>query len=157
MGHGCGGDQALAASSHGRTVAIITLSSEGMFKTSASDARQASLAHFENAQDGSGVRNAGKQNFAAAEAAKWPMLKAALHRGGADDVYAGPNREWSRAILNWLDWQTKHDVTAAERLAGLRGRSWTIEFNGVATSIRHSRDPQDISPPALSTIEDDTQ
>lgn len=133
MGHGCGGGQAMTSASDPRATTVVALNSAGRFRPDASAAQKAALAHFEGARDDRGVLGAGEENFAKAQAAQWPMFKAALAATGRDGAYPGPDRRWSAAVLAWLDWQLKSDDGAAARLKSLTGRGWSrVEAAGFA-------------------------
>jgi len=132
MGHGCGGQQAMTASSDPRTTTIVVLNAAASFRPDPSEAHKASIAHFEGWQDEGGVRDVGDANFARAQAAGWPMYKAALEGMNHDGAYPGPDRRWSKAVIAWLDWQLKGARNAATVLNGLRRDGWSrIDATGL--------------------------
>lgn len=135
MGHACGGSQAMASSSDPRATTIVVLNAAARFRPGASDAHKTPLAHFEGSQDDAGVLVAGDANFAGAQAAGWPMYKAALTGVSHDGAYPGPDRRWSKAVLAWLDWQLKGDSNAATALNGLSRHGWSrINATGVTVT-----------------------
>jgi hypothetical protein len=135
MGHACGGGQALQASSDPRTTTTVLLNAAARFKPDPSAAHKAPIAQFEGAQDDSGVLDAGDANFAKAQAADWPMYKAALTGMSHDGAYSGPDRRWSKAVLAWLDWQLKGDSSAATALDALLRDGWSrIGVSGLAAT-----------------------
>jgi hypothetical protein len=125
MGHGCGGQQAMAASSDPRTTTIVVLNAAARFRPDLSAGHKASIAQFEGGQDDGGVLDVGDANFARAQAAGWPMYKAALQGMSHDAAYPKPDRRWSKAVIAWLDWQLKGDNNAATALNGLRRDGWS--------------------------------
>lgn len=132
MGHGCGGEQAMQASSDPRTTTIVVLNAAARFRPDPADARKPPIAHFEGQQDDRGVLEAGDASLAKAQAAGWPLYKAALKGIGHDGAYPGPDRRWSRAILAWLDWQLKGDSSARMKLDGLSRDGWSrIDATGL--------------------------
>jgi len=132
MGHACGGQQAMAASSDPRTTTTVLLNAAAKFSPGSSDAHKASIAFFEGAKDDGLVLDAGDANFAKAQAAGWPMYKAALKGMSHDGAYPGPDRRWSKAVIAWLDWQLKGASNGATALNGLRRDGWSrIEATGL--------------------------
>jgi len=125
MGHGCGGQQAMAASSDPRTTTTVLLNSPAKFSPGSSDTYKASIAYFEGGQDDSAVLEVGDADFAKAQAAGWPMYKAALEGMSHDGAFAGPDRRWSKAVIAWLDWQLKDDSNAATVLNDLQRDGWS--------------------------------
>jgi hypothetical protein len=94
MGHACGGQQAMAASSDPRTTTTVVL-------------------------------DVGDANLARAQAAGWPMYKAALKGMSHEGADPGPARRWSKAVIAWLDWQLKDDSNAATVVNGLGRDGWS--------------------------------
>lgn len=132
MGHACGGQQAMAASSDPRTTTTVLLNSAAKFSPSSSDTHKVSMGYFEGGRDDAGVLDVGDANFATAQAAGWPMYKAALEGMSHDGAYAGPDRRWSKAVIAWLDWQLKGDSNAAMVLNGLSRDGWSrIDATGL--------------------------
>lgn len=125
MGHDCGASQALQASADPRAATVVLLNAAARFAPTPSLVRKAPLAQFEGAQDDGSVRDAGDANFAKAQAADWPMLKAALAGIGRDGAYPGPNRRWSQAVVAWLDWQLKGDDKAKTALERMLRSGWS--------------------------------
>jgi dienelactone hydrolase len=125
MGHACGGQQAMAASSDPRTTTTVILNAAASFRPDPSEARRASIAQFEGGRDERGVIEAGDANFARAQAAGWPMYKATLEGMGRDGAFHDPDRRWTRAVIAWLDWQLKGDSHAAALLSGDRRPGWS--------------------------------
>jgi hypothetical protein len=130
MGDACGGGQALEASSDPRTTTIVLLNAIVDLRPKPFEAPKVPVALFEGGGDDGEVLHAGEANFATAQNAGWPMYKAALNGMSHDEVYPGPDRRWSKAIVAWLDWQLKGDSSAAERLHILSRDGW----NRVATN-----------------------
>jgi hypothetical protein len=124
-GHACGGQQAMAASSDPRTTTTVLLNSAAEFSPGSSYTHKTSIAYFEGGQDDEGVLDAGETNFARAQAAGWPMYKAALEGMSHDGAFSGPDRRWSKAVIAWLDWQLKGDSSAATVLNGLWRDGWS--------------------------------
>jgi hypothetical protein len=132
MGHACGGQQAMAASSDPRTTTTVLLNSAASFSPGSSGSHKASIAYFEGSLDDADVLDIGDANFAKAQAAGWPMYKAALDGMSHDGAYPGPNQRWSKAIITWLDWQLKNDSNAATVLNGLGSDGWSrIDATGL--------------------------
>ena len=124
MGHGCGGQQAMAASSDPRTTTTVLLNSPAKFSPGSSDTHKAPIAYLEGSQDDSAVLDVGDADFAKAQAAGWPMYKAALEGMSHEGAFAGPDRRWSKAVIAWLDWQLKNDGNAATVLNDLPRDGW---------------------------------
>jgi hypothetical protein len=124
LGHGCGAGQAMTASADPRATTVVLLNSSAMLRSAAGDHRPA-LAQFEGEADDPGVIEAGAANLTRAQAAQWPMLRAALEGVGHNGAYAGPDRRWSRAILAWLDWQLKDRGEPAGILRAVAGVGWS--------------------------------
>lgn len=132
MGHACGGQQAMAASSDPRATTIVVLNAAASFGPDPSAAHKASLAYFEGGQDEGGVLDAGNADFAKARAAGWPMYMAALEGMSRDGAYSAPDQRWSKAVIAWLDWQLKGDSNAATVVNGLRRDGWSrIDATGL--------------------------
>jgi hypothetical protein len=132
MGHACGGQQAMAASSDPRTTTTVLLNSAARFSPGSSDTHKASIAYFRGGRDDGGLLGIGDDNFARAQAAGWPMYKAALEGTSHDGAFPGPDRRWSKAVITWLDWQLKGDSTAATVLNGLSRDGWShIDATGL--------------------------
>jgi hypothetical protein len=132
MGHACGGQQAMAASSDPRTTTTVVLNASASFRPDPSEAHKASIAQFESLQDNGGVLDVGDANFATARAAGWPMYKAALNGTSHGGAFPGQDRRWSKAVIAWLDWQLKGDSNAATVLHGSWRDGWSrIDATGL--------------------------
>lgn len=131
MGHGCGGGQAIAAGADARTATIVVLSGAARFNPDASAARKAPIAQFDGAEDDREVLTAGDANLARAQAAGWPMVRAALAGMGHDTAYPGPDRRWSRAVIAWLDWKLRDSARAGAAIERLAQNGW--KRVGIAT------------------------
>jgi hypothetical protein len=132
MGHACGGQQAMAASSDPRTTTTVLLNSAARFSAGPSETHKASIAYFEGGRDDGDVLDVGDADFAMARAAGWPMYKAALEGMSHNGIFPGPDRRWSKAVIAWLDWQLKGDSNAATVLNGLGRDGWSrIDATGL--------------------------
>lgn len=146
MGHACGGRQAMEASSDSRTTATVLLNASGSFRPDSSSTHKPPIAHFEGAQDESGVLDAGEANFAKAQAAEWPMYKAALAGVGHEGAYPSPNRRWNKAVVAWLDWQLKGDSAAAAPFDGQPRDGWSrVGVTGIGDTERARPSPAPIA------------
>jgi hypothetical protein len=131
MGDACGGGEAMEASSDPRTTTTVVLNAAARFRPDPSEAHKASIAEFEG-RPNDGVRDVGDANFARAQAAGWPMYKAALKRVSHDGAYPGSDRRWSKAVIAWLDWQLKGDSNATTVSNDLRRDGWSrIDATGL--------------------------
>jgi hypothetical protein len=150
MGHACGAGQALAAGYDPRATTIVMLNSAARFSPAVSTTRKPAVAQFSGERDEPSVLLAAEANFAAAQAAGWPMYKAALAGGDHDGAYLAPDRRWSRAILAWLDWRLKADNRAELRLKSLSREGWSRVGQVVTApdSGSEGRRPQGAVPPA---------
>jgi hypothetical protein len=111
----------------------VVLNAAASFTPEASATHKPPMAFFEGGQDDDDVLAAGDADFAKAQAAGWPMLRAALKDMSHDGAYPGPDRRWSKAVLAWLDWQLKGDSKAAAALNGLSRGGWSrIGAAGIA-------------------------
>ena len=128
MGHSCGGMQALTASADPRTTTTVVLNS-GYYRTPPARPpgplpvyRRWSELHaptiiFTGGPSDVAYRIA-RDSYEDGVAAKVPMFLASLPTMAHSGAYVGPDREWSRVVLAWLDWQLKGDRKASAQFLG---------------------------------------
>jgi dienelactone hydrolase len=130
MGHSCGGMQALTASADPRTTTTVVLNS-GYYRTPPArppgplpEYRRWSELHAPTALFTGGPKDVAyriaRDSFEDGVAAKLPMFLASLPTVAHSGAYVTPDREWSRAVLAWLDWQLKGDRRARAQFMGER-------------------------------------
>jgi dienelactone hydrolase len=130
MGHSCGGMQALTASADPRTTTTVVLNS-GYYRTPPArppgplpeyrrwSELRAPTAIFTGGPKEVAYRIA-KESYEDGAAANIPMFLASLPPLAHSGAYVAPDREWSRAVVAWLDWQLKGDRKARAQFVGDR-------------------------------------
>jgi len=130
MGHSCGGMQALTASADPRTTTTVVLNS-GYYRTPPArppgplpeyrrwSELSAPTALFTGGPKDVAYRIA-KDSYEDGVAARVPMFIASQPALAHSGAYVGPDREWSRAVVAWLDWQLKGDRKARAQFVGDR-------------------------------------
>jgi len=128
MGHSCGGMQALTASADRRATTTVVLNS-GYYRTPPArppgplpEYRRWSELHaptliLAGGPDDVAYRIA-KDSYEDGVAAKLPIFLASLPTVAHGGAYEAPDREWSRVVLAWLDWQLKGDRKARAQFVG---------------------------------------
>lgn len=130
MGHSCGGMQALTASADPRATTTVVLNS-GYYRTPPARPpgplpvyRRWSELHAPTAIFTGGPQDVAyriaKESYEDGTAANLPMFLASLPNLAHSGAYVGPDREWSRVVLTWLDWQLKGDRKARAQFVGDR-------------------------------------
>lgn len=130
MGHSCGGMQALTASADPRATTTVVLNS-GYYRTPPArppgplpEYRRWSELHAPTLILAGGPADVAykiaKESFEDGAAAKLPVFFASLPAMAHSGAYVEPDREWSRVVLAWLDWQLKGDRTARAQFVGQR-------------------------------------
>ncbi len=130
MGHSCGGMQALSASIDPRTTTTVVLNS-GYYRTPPARPpgplpvyRRWSELHAPTVIFTGGPKDVAyriaMESYEDGVAAKLPMFLASLPTLAHSGAYVGPDLEWSRAVLAWLDWQLKDDSKAQGQFLGDR-------------------------------------
>jgi dienelactone hydrolase len=130
MGHSCGGMQALTASADPRTTTAVVLNS-GYYRTPPARPpgplpvyRRWSELHAPTAIFTGGPKDVAyriaKDSYEDGVAANLPMFTASQPALAHSGAYVAPDREWSRAVLAWLDWQLKGARTARAQFIGER-------------------------------------
>ena len=130
MGHSCGGMQALTASADPRTTTAVVLNS-GYYRTPPArppgplpEYRRWSELHAPTAIFTGGPKDVAYRialdSYEDGVAAKLPMFMASLPTAAHSGAYVAPDRDWSRAVLAWLDWQLKGDRKARAQFVGAR-------------------------------------
>ena len=128
MGHSCGGMQALTASADPRTTTTVVLNS-GYYRTPPARPpgplpvyRRWSELHAPTIIFTGGPRDVAyriaRDSYEDGVAANLPMFLASLPTMAHSGAYVGPDREWSRVVLAWLDWQLKDDRKARTQFVG---------------------------------------
>jgi dienelactone hydrolase len=131
MGHSCGGMQALTASADPRTTTTVVLNS-GYYRTPPARPpgplpvyRRWSELHAPTAIFTGGPKDVAyriaKDSYEDGVAAKLPMFIASQPALAHSGAYVAPDREWSRAVLAWLDWQLKGERKARVQFMGKCG------------------------------------
>lgn len=130
MGHSCGGMQALTASADPRATTTVVLNS-GYYRTPPArppgplpEYRRWSELHAPTLILAGGPSDVAykiaKESFEDGAAAKLPVFLASLPAMAHSGAYVEPDREWSRVVLAWLDWQLKGDRKARAQFVGKR-------------------------------------
>ena len=130
MGHSCGGMQALTASADPRTTTAVVLNS-GYYRTPPARPpgplpvyRRWSELHAPTAIFTGGPKDVAyriaKDSYEDGVAANLPMFTASQPALAHSGAYVAPDREWSRAVLAWLDWQLKGERKARAQFIGER-------------------------------------
>jgi dienelactone hydrolase len=130
MGHSCGGMQALTASADPRATTTVVLNS-GYYRTPPARPpgplpvyRRWSELHAPTLILTGGPKDVAysiaKDSYEDGVAAKLPMFLASLPTVAHSEAYVAPDREWSRVVLAWLDWQLKGDRKARDQFKGER-------------------------------------
>jgi dienelactone hydrolase len=128
MGHSCGGMQALTASADPRATTTVVLNS-GYYRTPPARPpgplpayRRWSELHAPTLILAGGPTDVAygiaKDSYADGTAANLPMFLASLPTVAHSAAYVAPDREWSRVVVAWLDWQLKGDRKARAQFAG---------------------------------------
>jgi len=139
MGQSCGGVQALTASADPRTRTTVVLNSgyfdastyEGDFKMPPRvewSALHAPIAFFIGGPDDIAYK-AAAANFDAIRAL--PVFEGNLPVGHLGGHYPVPDPRWTRAIVAWLDWQLKGQLSAKSYFVGphatLKDAGWIVK------------------------------
>jgi dienelactone hydrolase len=130
MGHSCGGMQALTASADPRATTTMVLNS-GYYRTAPARPpgplpayRRWSELHAPTLILTGGPRDVAygiaRDSYADGVAANLPMFLASLPTVSHGGAYEAPDREWSRVVLAWADWQLKGDRKARAQFVGER-------------------------------------
>ena len=130
MGHSCGGMQALTASADPRTTTTVVLNS-GYYRTPPArppgplpEYRRWSELHAPTLILTGGSTDVAyriaKDSYEDGVAANLPMFLASLPPLAHSGAYVEPDREWSRVVVAWLDWQLKGDRKARAQFVGER-------------------------------------
>ena len=130
MGHSCGGMQALTASADPRATTTVVLNS-GYYRTPPARPpgplpvyRRWSELHAPTLILTGGPKDVAysiaKDSYEDGVAAKLPMFLASLPTVAHSEAYVAPDREWSRVVLAWLDWQLKGERKARAEFVGAR-------------------------------------
>lgn len=161
MGHSCGGMQALTASADPRTTTTVVLNS-GYYRTPPArppgplpEYRRWSELHAPTALFTGGPKDVAyriaRDSYEDGVAAGLPMFLASLPTLAHSGAYVGPDREWSRAVVAWLDWQLKGDAKAREQFVGERcGLCTNASWQDVASHDLAL--PRGIHPVSLSRL-----
>lgn len=130
MGHSCGGMQALTASADPRTTTTVVLNS-GYYRTPPArppgplpEYRRWSELHAPTLILTGGSTDVAyriaRDSYEDGVAANLPMFLASLPPLAHSGAYVEPDREWSRVVVAWLDWQLKDDRKARALFVGER-------------------------------------
>jgi acetyl esterase/lipase len=130
MGHSCGGMQALTASADPRTTTTVVLNS-GYYRTPPArppgplpEYRRWSELHAPTLILTGGSTDVAysiaRDSYEDGVAANLPMFLASLPPLAHSGAYVEPDREWSRVVVAWLDWQLKGDRKARTQFVGER-------------------------------------
>ena len=128
MGHSCGGMQALTAGADPRATTTVVLNS-GYYRTIPAKPpgplpvyRRWSELHTPTLILAGGPKDVAyriaKDSFEDGTAAHLPMFFASLPTVAHGGAYVEPDREWSKVVLSWLDWQLKGDRKAGSQFMG---------------------------------------
>jgi dienelactone hydrolase len=128
MGHSCGGMQALTASADPRATTTVVLNS-GYYRTPPArppgplpEYRRWTELHAPTLILAGGPSDVAykiaRESFEDGTAAKLPMFFASLPAMAHSGAYVQPDREWSRVVLAWLDWQLKGERKARAQFVG---------------------------------------
>lgn len=130
MGHSCGGMQALTAGADPRATTTVVLNS-GYYRTPPArppgplpEYRRWSELHTRTLILTGGPTDVAyriaRDSYEDAVAAKLPVFLASLPTVAHSGAYEAPDREWSRVVLAWLDWQLKGERKARREFIGQR-------------------------------------
>jgi dienelactone hydrolase len=130
MGHSCGGMQALTAGADPRATTTVVLNS-GYYRTPPARPpgplpayRRWSELHTPTLILTGGPTDVAysiaKDSYEDGVAANLPIFLASLPTMAHGGAYPGPDPEWSRVVLAWLDWQLKADRKARGQFVGAR-------------------------------------
>jgi hypothetical protein len=130
MGHSCGGMQALTASADPRTTTTVVLNS-GYYRTPPArppgplpEYRRWSELHAPTFILTGGSTDVAyriaKDSYEDGVAADLPIFLASLPPLAHSGAFVEPDREWSRVVVAWLDWQLKGDREARAQFVGER-------------------------------------
>jgi acetyl esterase/lipase len=130
MGHSCGGMQALTASADPRATTTVVLNS-GYYRTPPArppgplpEYRRWSELHAPTLILTGGTADVAhriaKESYEDGVAADLPIFLASLPPLAHSGAFVEPDREWSRVVLAWLDWQLKGDREARAQFVGER-------------------------------------
>jgi dienelactone hydrolase len=147
MGHSCGGMQALTAGADKRATTTVVLNS-GYYRTIPakppgplpayrrwSELRTPTLILAGGPKDV--AYRIAKESYEDGAAAKLPIFFASLPTVAHSGAYVAPDREWSRVVLSWVDWQLKGSNGARGEFIGGRcglctNASWQdVQGNGL--------------------------
>jgi len=128
MGQSCGGIQALTASPDPRTTTTVVLNS-GYYRTIPAKPpgplpvyRRWSELHTPTLIMAGGPKDVAyriaKESYEDGVAAHLPMFFASLPTVAHGGAYVGPDLEWTRVALSWLDWQLKGNRLARAEFVG---------------------------------------
>jgi dienelactone hydrolase len=128
MGHSCGGMQALTASADPRTTTTVVLNS-GYYRTPPARPpgplpayRRWSELHAPTLILTGGSKDVAyaiaKDSYEDGAAANLPVFLASLPPLAHSGAYVEPDKEWSRVVVAWLDWQLKADRKARAQFVG---------------------------------------
>lgn len=128
MGHSCGGMQALTAGADPRATTTVVLNS-GYYRVVPAKPpgplpayRRWSELHAPTLILAGGPKDVAyriaKDSYEDGVAARLPMFFASLPTVAHSGAYVAPDREWSRVVLAWLDWQLKGDRKARAQFIG---------------------------------------
>ncbi len=128
MGHSCGGMQALTAGADPRATTTVVLNS-GYYRTIPARPpgplpayRKWSELHTPTLILAGGPSDVAyriaKESHEDGAAAGLPIFFASLPTVAHSGAYVAPDREWSRAVLQWLDWQLKGSGEARAQFVG---------------------------------------
>lgn len=130
MGHSCGGMQALTASADPRATTTVVLNS-GYYRTPPArppgplpEYRRWSELHAPTLILAGGPDDVAykiaRESFEDGTAATLPMFLASLPAMAHSGAFVEPDREWSRVVVAWLDWQLKGNRRARAQFVGQR-------------------------------------
>jgi hypothetical protein len=128
MGHSCGGMQALTAGADPRATTTVVLNS-GYYRTIPAkppgplpEYRKWAELHTPTLILTGGPKDVAyriaKDSYEDGVGANLPMFLASLPGVAHSGAYVAPDREWSRAVLAWLDWQLKGSTKARAQFIG---------------------------------------
>jgi acetyl esterase/lipase len=128
MGHSCGGMQALTAGADPRATTTVVLNS-GYYRIVPAKPpgplpqyRRWSELHTPTLILAGGPTDVAyriaKDSYEDGVAARLPMFFASLPTVAHGGAYVSPDREWSRVVTAWLDWQLKGDRNSRAQFVG---------------------------------------
>ncbi len=128
MGHSCGGMQALTASAEPRATTTVVLNS-GYYRTIPAKPpgplpayRRWSELHTPTLILAGGPKDVAyriaRDSYEDGAAANLPIFLASLPGVAHSGAYEAPDREWSRVVVAWLDWQLKGSRKAGAQFVG---------------------------------------